>query len=278
MFFSGILFYMQMISHGIIFDEKYADSFLKELYLPYRKYWLYDIVLYYGGLYKAKAGFKAYKKSYIKLSDLVKYIEDDKFILEHLAKYIQIKFRIDANSSYYDAQTLLWQSEMFSPIYFLNNILEYCKTNNVRIVYDVEIKNNIKITRNQLIDLYGADDWMYDIRLTCNKEDITIKKEEVKNIFSIAHSLLSTKIGNYVVTKNDLGLDVEYFEYDGRIMRTTEMLETLVMECESLLNELMSSKYSDCYEKITKQTYINPNTIADYIVGYARFHLNNIFY
>lgn len=267
-----------MISHGIIFDEKCTNSFLKEVYLPHRKYWLYDIILYHDGLYPAKTEFKAYKKSYIKLSDLVKYIKNDRFILEHLAKYIQLKFKIDANSSYYDAQTLLWQSEIVGPVYFLNAILKYCRTNNVKVVDDVEINNNIKITKNQVIDLYGADDWMYDIRLTCNKRDITIKKEEVMNIFSMAHSLLSKKISKYIVAKNDLGLDVEYFEYDGSIMRTADMSETLYKESENWLYELMRSKYSDCYEKIIKQTYINPKTIVDYIMGYARFHLNDIFY
>lgn len=269
---------MRVISHGIIFDEKHTISFLKEAYLPPRKYWLYDIILYHDGLYPAKAEFKAYKKSYIKLSDLVNYIKNDRFILEHLAKYIRLKFRIDANSSYYDAQTLLWQSEIVSPVYFLNAILDYCMVNNVKIVDDIEIKNNIKITQNQVVDLYGTDDWMYDIRLTCNKEDITIKKEDVKNIFSTLHSRFSTKMSKYVVTKNDLGLDVEYFDYDGQIMRITEMLETFHVESENYLHELIGSRYSDCYEEIIKQTYINPKTIADYIIGYARFHLNDIFY
>lgn len=267
-----------MISHGIIFDERHTKSFLKAVYLPQRKYWLYDIILYHDGFYPNKTEFKAYKKSYIKLSNLVNYISNDRFILEHLAKYIQLKFKIDANSSYYDAQTLLWQSEVVSPVYLLNAILWYCETNSIRIVEDIVIKDKIKIAQNQVVDLYGTDDWMYDIRLPCKREDITIKKEEVKKIFSIAHSRLSKKISKYIITKNDLGLDVEYFEYDGRIMRIKEILETLTKECENLLNELMSSKYPDCYEKITKQTYINPNTIADYMVGYARFYLNNIFY
>lgn len=269
---------MYPISHGIVFSNEHLKSFLKEAYLPHRKYWFYDVLSYFDGIYTKSIEFKAYKKNKIKLSDLISYITNDNFILEHLSKYIQLKFNIDATSAYYDAQALLWQSELFSPVFLLNSVIDYCKLQNIIVEYDVELNEKIKITGNQIVDLYGTDDWMHDIKIKCSETEIEIKKQEAKEIFDNILSHFVHDVKRYIVTKNKSGLDFEYFQYEEKILGLNEFSRLLQVKIRSLLLEYLMHKYPKCYEKIMYQTYISLETAADYIISYVRFYLNQEIY
>jgi len=265
---------MHAISHGILFKHEHLKSFLQEVYLPHRKYWFYDVVPYFDGIYDRDIKFKSYKKNIIKLSDLIIYIKSDNFILEHLSKYIQLKFGIDATSAYYDAQSLLWQSELFNPVSLLNSVIDYCRLNNITIEYDTELDKEIKITGNQIVDLYGTDDWMYDVKMKCNEKEIEIKKREAKDIFDNMLNHFVFDVKRYIITKNRSGLDFEYVQYEEKFISLNEFYKLLQVKIKSLLSEYLMHKYPQCYEKIMYQTYINSETIADYIISYVRLYFN----
>ncbi|MEM5877778.1 MAG: hypothetical protein QXF12_02740 [Candidatus Aenigmatarchaeota archaeon] len=269
---------MHAISHGIVFTNQHLKSFLQEVYLPHRKYWFYDVVSYFDGIYTKNIEFKAYKKNKIKLSDLISYIKNDNFILEHLSKYIQLKFGIDATSAYYDAQSLLWQSELFNPVSLLNSVIDYCRLNNIIVEHDTELDEKIKITGNQIVDLYGNDDWMHDVKIECNETEIEIKKQEAKDIFNNILNHFVPDVKRYIITKNKSGLDFEYFQYEEKIISLNEFSRLLQVKIRSLLSEYLMHKYPQCYEKIMYQTYINLETIADYIISYVRFYFNQEIY